>query len=75
MFNLTKLKAFDISEDTNIKPENDTKPNSSQLLLSYLDESSENENSKVGEIFITEFIHVINSNTFIFYYAHFYITL
>ena len=64
MFNLTKLKAFDISEDTNIKPENDTKPNSSQLLLSYLDESSENENSKVGEIFITEFIHVINSNAF-----------
>ena len=65
MLNLTKLRAYNATdEDIQYNSENETKPNSTQLLLSYLDESSENNKSNVTEVFMTEFIHIINSNGF-----------
>ena len=64
MLKITKLKVYNnTEEDIQIRPENETKPNSTQLL-SYLDESSENNKSNATEVFMTEFIHFINSNGF-----------
>ena len=65
MFNLTKLRVYKDTTDEEIQtiPENETKPNSTQLL-SYLDETSENNKSNATEVFMTEFIHIINSNGF-----------
>ena len=65
MFNLTNLRVYKDTTDEEIQtiPEDETKPNSTQLL-SYLDETSENNKSNATEVFMTEFIHIINSNGF-----------
>ena len=65
MLKITKLNAYNnTEEDIQIHPENETKPNSSQIFFSYLDESTENNKSNATEVFMTEFIHVVNSNAF-----------
>ena len=69
MYKITNLKIFDNFEEKlvkNFSQNNNT--NTSEELYSYfnsfLDESSNKEESKTTEIFFTEFIHVINSNAF-----------
>ena len=69
MYKTTNLKIFDNFEEKlvkNFSQNNNT--NTSEELYSYfnsfLDESSNKEESKTTEIFFTEFIHVINSNAF-----------
>ena len=72
MLKLTKLRVYNnTEEDIQANPENETKPNSTQLLLSYLDESSENNKSNATEVFMTEFIHIINSNGFYIFLCSF----
>ena len=69
MYEALKLKAFDNSENKiqeQPTPTNKTENSISFIksILSYLAESSEGEGSDTSDIFITEFIHLINSNAF-----------
>ena len=73
MYEETNLKVFDNSEDIlhydskNDSQSNETNPNSTlffNFIKSFLDESSNEEDSPINDIFFTEFIHVINSNAF-----------
>ena len=69
MYETLKLKAFDNSENKiqeQPTPTNKTENSISFIksILSYLAESSEGEGSDTSDIFITEFIHLINSNAF-----------
>ena len=77
MYDVTHLKVFDNTEDSledkkdNI---NNTEHNNTfqmSYLLSYISESSDTENKTVDEIFITEFIHILNCNGFYIFLCSF----
>ena len=69
MYETLKLKVFDNSEKIIKEENNPTNKTENQTsliksILSYLDETSEDEGSDTSDIFITEFIHIINTNAF-----------
>ena len=67
MYNTTNLKVFDKSEnseDNLVKNSLTLNPKRAFFSHSYLEESSDNEETSANEVFFTEFFHVINSNAF-----------